>query len=308
MHERSLRQLWSPIRGAPVSGSPGERVNAAGYRGPELAPWKESGVVRVALLGGAETFGGGVRWQESSAAMLGDRLAAHGVHAEVLDASVAGFTVEQAIERYCELVRPRRADVVVAAFSGINESTPASPVADRLKIAWHTRERHGWACIPMLPSLDLRSVQLLVRFVEQRADSGVLEGNSSGERRARNPAAPSEESGKADWPGLRRVSLFGYTNALERLIRAVRRDGARPILVALPLEPGAEVDSPVLESYASALEQVAQRLSVDFVDARGRFREALREPEPAQLFLERGRLSARGNALLAECLAASVAR
>jgi len=303
LHAASPRQLWSPMPGAPIAGAVGERVNAAGYRGPELARWKTPGVLRIAVLGDGASFAPGLAWSESYAAQLVARLRQP---AEVLDAAVIGFSIEQGLERYAQLVRAHHPDVVVIAFCGVEESRPAAAFDDRGKLALLARRDAAWPWHSRLPSLDLRSVQALLWLAQGANDhaAALARLNEFQARQRARLAVPLEGSGDASWPGQRRVPPMLYEDALQRLVALAREDGALALLLAMPRDASAEAAAPVLETYERGLRNAADRLAVALCDARGEFRRTLDAGvESRELFLEGSGLSPRGHALLAELLA-----
>ena len=85
LHRFDVRQLWEPRPGALIprewSGEL-ERVNAAGFRGPQRSREKPPGVLRIATLGDSSTFGYGVPYADTFSAQLETRLNAAGIKAE----------------------------------------------------------------------------------------------------------------------------------------------------------------------------------------------------------------------------------
>lgn len=94
--------LRSPVRG----------------RATALAP--APGVLRIALFGDSFTHGNDVRYEDSWAAVLAERLTARGVAAEVLNFGVGGFAVDQAYLRWRRRGRELSPAVVVFGFQSSN--------------------------------------------------------------------------------------------------------------------------------------------------------------------------------------------
>ena len=83
--------FWELRPGAKVPDCRAERINAAGYRGPERNQSPEPGMLRIVLLGDSITFGMGVCEDQTYAALL-DRAVPK---AEVLNFGVIGFSAFQ---------------------------------------------------------------------------------------------------------------------------------------------------------------------------------------------------------------------
>ncbi len=82
LHARDAYELWKPVPGALVPWGR-DAINAAGFRGPELAREKTPGVLRDRdARRASSTFGYGVRCEECWTAQLAQRLAERGVPAE----------------------------------------------------------------------------------------------------------------------------------------------------------------------------------------------------------------------------------
>jgi GDSL-like lipase/acylhydrolase family protein len=312
LHEWNQRLLWTPIPCARIRAGPGgagEPINARGYRGPELHAWKPKGVLRVALLGDAVTFGSGVRWEETYARQLVRELAERGRPAEVIDAGVAGYTVEQGLGRYGELVAPLNPDVVVLAFCGDAESAPATPVGDRVKIAYSIERGRDWPWLAQLPQLDLRCLQLAQRLSEPFAGPalGPTVPGEQDQRRRQRLSASAEDSGKPDWPGQRRVPASRFEERVAALVDLVRRDGARPVLLSIPRAEATESAAPVLRIYSEALDALSVGGGVPLCDCRRAYLDS-RTPgsRPGELFGAPPDLTPQGHAFVASRLAASI--
>lgn len=96
------------------------RVNARGFRGPELASPKAPGTLRVFCSGGSTTAGHCVAEGETWPARLQEGLAARGVKAEVVNAGVYGWDSYQELLRLKEEILRLEPDVVLL-HQGWNE-------------------------------------------------------------------------------------------------------------------------------------------------------------------------------------------
>lgn len=269
MFRSSVRQLWDHRPGAPVFQWAEERLNAAGFRGPLVPVARTPGVLRVATLGDSSCFGVGVRFEDGTSAQLERLLDEQGTPSEVLCFGVVGHTARTGLERYREVVRAYRPDVVIAGYGAINESF-ASVVSDEQKIArnerrnrWHARVWRTWR--------ERSRALHLVAWVADRVT------DAEGRRRAwfaeevRRQTAGSSEVGSLAFAGVRRVSPDEFEAALTTLVREIRADGAAPILMSMPRR--VERETPVLGEYTRLVEAVAARESVPLLDAHSLFRQ-----------------------------------
>ncbi|HTF88747.1 MAG TPA: hypothetical protein VK843_10090 [Planctomycetota bacterium] len=307
LHEGSLRELWRPAPGSSVPGQSGERVNAAGYRGPLLAAAGGAQGLRIALLGDGTTFGEGVAFEETYGARLAQLLKQGAAPAEVLDAGVIGFSVEQCFERYLLLVRPSAPDIVVLALCGIEEARP-SPMTDRAKIALAIRRANGWSFVSQQPVLDLRTLawlrDLVLGFNPRPLDSDFLE--ELGKRRQARLANDSMNSGSPDWPGSRRVPVARFESSLRRFVRRTRADRIGLILLCMPRAPEIDSASSVLAQYDETLRIVGRDEQIDVVDGGAFFAQQIGAgAEPRSLFAA-GKLTSEGHTLLSLELARAV--
>ena len=305
LHRPDAELLWSPRPGAVVVRGSDERINAAGYRGPLLAPGAPpAGTLRVALLGESTTFGLSVPWEYSLAGRLPERLApvlGPEARVEVLDAAVAGHSILQGLARWRGLVREHRPDVVVAAFGLNNEQLPCVQ-SDAEKLA-AASARPAWSGAWSVLHDECRVAQLVCQAL----------GPADGGRAAPWIDGPGSaaEVGRVDWPGRRRVSLPEFEAALCELVREVRAAGARLILVGLPRLPEVERRAPVLAQYTAAIESAARREGIEYLDGASAAREwcSARACDLPELFQPREgfHLSPLGHEMLAAGLATMIA-
>lgn len=90
-------------------------VNSLGFRGPEFAPGRQPGSLRILGLGNSITFGAGVADGETYLAHLESRLASRWPEGrvEVLNAAMDGFTIRQYIPFLEEVLPKVKPDVVL---------------------------------------------------------------------------------------------------------------------------------------------------------------------------------------------------
>lgn len=308
LHEAALRELWRPAPGSAIPWQAGERVNASGYRGRRLGSSRRAGTLRIAVLGEGNTFGEGVSWEETYCARVAHRLGIEGTTAEVLDAGVIGYSVQQSFERYLQLVSPSDADVVVLATTGIDESAPSLHIADRARIDVGLRRASGWSFVSREPVLDVRLLAWLRGRIPSLTDTAIDPDliERVRQRQRLRASIDTSESGSADWTGPRRVSVTEFDACLVRFVRRVREDRAEPILVCLPRPPETDSAASVLARYDDTLRVVGRDHGAAVVDGGQFFSEQIAAgAEPGRLFAG-GRLAPAGHALLAEELARAI--
>ncbi len=303
MFTEDKAQLWVPRPGVevPYGDAQHERINAAGYRGPQRAVKAAPGVLRIVALGDSSTFGMGVPYPDTWCAQLEALLESQGRRAEVIDAGVIGFTIEQGLERYDALVRGLVPDIVVAGFGAINEHLWAQTMADRPKIDLRKAPRPFHDAL-----IALRYNVRLLHAVGWVIDSARGEDREAmrevWKQKNRERDAFNVSAGQPDWSGVRRVGLERFSRALDELDLRVRTDGARLILISMPREPECETESPVLPLYNKAVEDAALRLHAGLFDARSTVLTSLSGPparEWADLFIDAYHPSRAGHALFA---------
>jgi lysophospholipase L1-like esterase len=274
LHSADERQLWKPRAQAEVSWAFRETINSQGFRGRTMSLARAPASPRVAALGDSSTFGLGVEADQTWPALLEWLLAGRGFQAEVMNAGVIGFTLEQGLSRYRELVRPFHPDVVVAAFGAVNEAIGARGLSDAHKIALGD-SRSGLSSAAHFLTQDTRFGQLGLSLVDR------LRGENALVRAERFAAWNKEQrglevgAGQVDWSGLRRVPLDRFAQLLADLEREVRADGAQLVLVAMPRHPDEDRTRPVLLEYTRTLREQAPALGVALYDAHREIGAAL---------------------------------
>jgi lysophospholipase L1-like esterase len=295
-------QLWVPRPGATPLWAPDERINAAGYRGPELSIERIPGVVRIAALGDSSTFGLPVDADEAWPARLAFELDSRGIRCEVLNAGVVGYTVSQGIERYLALVRPYRPDIVVAAFGAYNDHLPAKGLPDHEKIA----RRKAYSALKRLGArlrVELRVLHLVGLVGERLAglDRDALRGQLRELRRQQREL--EEAIGRPDYAGQRRVDLQRFAASLRELDALVRADGAKLVLVAMPRHPEKEEGAPILLEYDALVHSVGAELGVPVFDFKKMVIENMAMGRKwEELFRDHFHPSPRGHAMFAKGL------
>jgi hypothetical protein len=103
-------------------------INSLGFRGPEIAPDKDSRR-RVLFLGDSIVFGTGLEPAETIPARLEEIL---GPSAEVINAGIPGFCLVDEAATLVEWGPPLRPDIVIVGFF-LNDFARSSMLSDRLK-------------------------------------------------------------------------------------------------------------------------------------------------------------------------------
>lgn len=290
--------LWSPRPGALLPWTRGERVNAEGYRGPQLEVVRTKDTLRIATLGGAACFGVGVAWDETYSARLSRMVGERVMPTEVLDAGVADYSVIQSLWRYRDLVRPYRPHVVILSIMG-DQSVLQAPQGrtdiqrlDRMRLEPPSVNRGvDWRD-------DLRIVHL------GRWIAAVYGGCYWKERNAEFHDRRLEKTvGALDWPGVRRLPIDDFYHALSTLLQDTRTDGAHLILLSIPRSPILP-DVPVLDVYLKSMYDLAERGHVVVLDARNAYLQPVQDEIPKEdLFLEDQNPSECGHLQIAQALA-----
>lgn len=297
LHVFDRAQMWKPRPGARIPWTKDERVNAHGFRGPELRVAKTPGVVRIALLGPSSTFGTGVSWTETYGALLVRSLASLGVQAEVLDAGVVGSTIRQGIERYRRDVRPFAPDIVVCAYSGLHEHVQGASCtsdADRIE--------RGIAMPDWTANSSARDQVRVAQAVVWLTDV-YLGGWWKERENAMQEARLARTVGTFDSAGVRRVSPAEMRDGWIELANLVREDGGELVALLVPYKPGGSLDSPVMHYYQKATEIGCELEQIPVVQARlTYFRGVTSGIKPEELFLADGDASDCGHELIAQSL------
>lgn len=224
-------------------------TNALGHRGPELAPVKPPGGLRIACLGGSTTFGFGATADDRTypavlEALL--RAAAPGRSIEVLNAGVPKWSTRASLDHFVARLAPLGFDVVVLG-EALND----------LYAGWKPEYLARCALPPGEPlppgPLDrLERASALARWVARSVEKRAL---------ARKWSTSSPEG------------LEAYRGTLRAAVRAFRAHGARPVLCTYPsvLPPTVEEAARVGFDAHFSLESMLKRCPFEY----GALREGL---------------------------------
>src|SRR5688572_1079159 len=104
---------------------PPTRINSFGFRGPEIALTKPSGVFRILMLGDSITYGNAVDWDQTFSYQLQQLLNDQGssMRFEVLNLGVSGYNSRQELASLRELGMQFAPDLVVLNVC-LNDSDP----------------------------------------------------------------------------------------------------------------------------------------------------------------------------------------
>lgn len=309
MHVESPRQLWAPDPGSvvPAEWADDERINDAGYRGPLRSREKKPGVLRIATLGDSSTFGHSVDYGATYSAQLEALLRKRGIEAEVINGGVVGFTIRQGLERYREVIRPYKPDVVIEAFGAVNDHLQAlQSIPDEEKIRMHVQLGGTMTQLRIWMRKELRICHWLAKWGERERPE-VLKQRNAAFLQERKEYEQSKDMGSADWEGVRRVPLEDFERCILELRREVEADGGALVLLSMPRQPIVEKESPVLIQYSTKIAEVAQREQLAWVDGRALYAEALQSGRTVEeLFADNYHPKPPGHRLLAEALAQKI--
>ena len=264
-------------------------TNSLGLRGPEVAPTKPEGTVRIALLGGSSAFGYLVSDGAEAARLLQERLRTEGHAVEVLNAGVPGYNLFQTTPRFERLVMPLAPDIVVL-YLGWNDLpyiTSARPGAEEFRVrpvaSWWER---------------LLGHSTLYGFIRYRLLGGAVRLVPADLTRV----IPTD-AGKARF----HENLQGVANAVAtvgaRLIVCAQASAAHPD-VADDLRDALNEDSALIEPTQrlgswlhDALKDFAEQRRAPFIDAYAEI------PADSEMLGDYIHLTAKGERRLAELLA-----
>ncbi len=131
-------RIRHPDTGEVASG----RTNNLGWRDRDRTPARRRGLLRILVTGDSNTFGVGVRDEETYTRVLEDALRADGLDAEVMNVAYGGFGTDQELEAVSELLPDYRPDLVIAQFcendladnlAFVRHVPPARPFGYRLE-------------------------------------------------------------------------------------------------------------------------------------------------------------------------------
>ncbi len=258
------------------------RTNSLGLRGPE--PVRSGGDRPLVLfLGDSVTFGYGLSWDETFPELVRKRLAQQGLHVDVVNAGIPGYTAFQGRRQWRRLSKRLRPDLVVVSY-GFNDAREM--FASDLDV-----HRAGARLLGVRALLHERRFYRLMR--------GLLASPPW----ARAGGAPVARLGPAD-----------YATTLEGLLADIRATGAQGIVLGTPFQTETltpygptwfTLRTPV-SGYRDLAARIAEREGVPFV----RIPE-LCEADPTtngEWFLDPAHPNAAGNGFIAARLAGPIAR
>ena len=285
---RSETLFWEPRPGAEIA--PGDRINAHGLRGPELAAG-DGASFRIALLGDSCTFGFRVphAWTYGARleALLRSTFPARSV--QVLNAGVPGYSIVQGRRRFEEDVLPLQPDAAVLYFGAWNDFNPAmGDGRNDVELA-----RGAGADLPSRAYALLRHSRLFE----------LLALRYAGTLRYRHWRATLDAWLEGEPPGGYRVPLDDFERLFAGLLdRCAELD--TPALVVLPeLDAVRRAAEPVhgtrLDAYRAVMRSAAGERGVPVVDQR----ELYSGLPHGELYLDLVHPRPRGYYLLARALA-----
>jgi len=261
-------------------------ISPQGLRDRVFAVPKPEGTTRVLVLGDSVTFGVGVHAWQTFSKVLERRLQAEGRHVEVLNSGVMGYTPYNELQWYLARGRTFAPDIVVVAFcmndvvdpelhwSGTRREVINVPAEAIPNLAYH--ETHTARLLgPRLPWLGRRSeiLRRLALLFDPRRRPEWRERRYSNAGGRRIPTYVTEEDDLSirvlteerspEWRWLRSV----YSN----LRRAVEADGARLMLLILPLAYQLDPEYPLLPQ--TAFQHYCAHEGIPCVDVLESFRQ-----------------------------------
>jgi len=237
--------LWEPRPGV-------ADVQLDGHRGQPL-PEHEDGVLCIAAIGDATTFGNSLNSSQAWPALLEFELGEHGVAAHVLNFGVPEHSTFQGCARFAARVAAVHPDLVIACFGEYADRRYA-PAGD------DDAERVRRAML-----LDCTCNRLTDRFSSLRWLRQVVEGDGQ------EPRIHS----------LERVPAQLMRESLQALRDTVQDGGAKLLLIAAPVPPEHPRVKEVLASSPGDLVRLAADLKVPVVRAD----KALAALPPSEVFL-----------------------
>lgn len=252
--------------------------NGLGLRGPEVAPTRPAGTVRVLALGDSVTFGYHVADDETWPAHLDARLRARGVRAEVVNGGCGHFTITDERQYLEERLLSLEPSVVVLQFCN-NDVTEGE--LGRARTLY--REILDEAAAPSLGD-RLRATAL-----------GELQLRLAIALKASRRAEPAMTLATPD--PVPDASWAKYEQELAALKGALDARGVPLVLVAFP--DLFEALDPAAAPHAAPLAAIAARLKVPFVNALSAFRAAGPDPHPLYLWPRDPHPSSAGNEVFA---------
>ena len=282
-HPTRGHALHPNFQGSSVWGVP-FRINAFGFRGPELAPRKPAGVFRVLLLGDSIVMGSGASERDTLPAILEQTLSRRRPERkfEVINAGVSGYGLP---EEYLVLKEDGLAlspDLVVLGFC-LND-VPGTVFADLIN------PRRDLA----FPGKDfLLAHSALARFFQERYNRLGLRNDFFGlaDQLAAPPGSSLDRRVSAGW--------LAYRQELQPLLDLCRQNRLPFLLVAFPHQAQFEDRNHEFRPQHE-LARMAREMSFDLLDPAPAFTERL---DRVYYFGDPVHPSAYGHQLVAEQIA-----
>jgi lysophospholipase L1-like esterase len=266
---------WHPyLVGASRPGATGKSgtktvtINSRGFRGPEIAPQRRRGTIRIVTLGGSSTFGTQVADEDAWPRQLARRL---GNDFEVVNLGVPGYSSVENLIQTAFLLSDLNPDIAIY-YEGWNDlrNMHVRPLAADYS-DFHGKEQ--------LTNLDIvpgdSNSRLATAFYVRNWISGSI--------LSRLDAIPSFEGSPdklTDRMDARAVSL--YSRNLRSIVAVCRSQGVRPIMVPhllnyailtsdqpyfwIPYVKTKDLQK-AMGGYNDAMKGVTHELAVDFVES-----------------------------------------
>lgn len=238
-------------RGRPFARYQKWRLNAAGFRSPEISNLPNPSCVRVAVMGASETFGYYERAGKEYPAQLADSLSRSGCY-EVMNAGIPGMTLPGQIQLWDKWVARFRPNVVliyvppVFYLSADPPSFPTPTVGGPAPVSQRFAPR-------VLDRLHdrLEYPEFLQRKRVARRIAAAIQGKPEGWQ---FQTVPSE-----------RLEL--YREHLDSLVRSVQARGAVPVLMTHAMRfgnPPKAADSDLLLSWLQFTPRSTREVLLEF--------------------------------------------
>ena len=226
-------------------------ISSQALRDRELAVPKPDGIFRILVLGDSIAFGHAVSAREAFPKQLEDRVRIRGGAGEVINAGVSGYTAYNELHYYLERGRRFEPDLVVVAFCMNDVADPylhwfytREPVVSVPEEAVPNRRYHAEHVEPILRGLRGAEGAMSRRQYERLLGGGRF--LTVGERTWPVYIVGEDTIGiqvltdyqTPEWRWLRGI--------YDRLLDAVRADGAAPVIAILPLKYQLDDDYPFL--------------------------------------------------------------
>ncbi|MFN0206657.1 MAG: SGNH/GDSL hydrolase family protein [Planctomycetota bacterium] len=278
--------FWKIPPGAPIPMTD-ERMNSAGFRGPEFIQQKQNTTKRIVCLGDSNTFGIGVSFDETFSNRLGRWITSGGEKWEIINCGVPGYSSFQMLQCWRTRAASYGADVVILYAGAWNDYTPAIGVGDIRAFQLIHQQKRG--------ALSIRNLHIFRGASEIFAERGV---DSNAKKRKDYSDLWSNEAKRPDGP---RLSHGQFRGTLTSICNDVRATGAKIIIVIPPAPVSTREKFKDGENYAKIAAEVASASADGAVDARA----ALWRPEtaPRELFVDVIHPAPHGHAVIAELLA-----